>query len=210
MASFVFDSPYDENNQQMFRMNIPSTPTNDHLSFKSANSEGDVNQLERNHEEQYLEQQEVGLTTPIADDINTPANISSADRRRQEMEESERLAWQLMEEESMRAYEMQLDYMRSHPELFSEEEVQALNSVLQENVAVDEDIEEGEGEIEDEEGNSGTWSYDQLLEIARVVGGKRQSEESQSAEHLCSCRCEDRKMETSLRSCIRLLTSRDF
>jgi hypothetical protein len=170
MASFVFDSPSDENNQGIFLMNIPSTPV-PHLSFKPSSS---VSSDRQNNDHEQNFEQHIGLTTPIADGIFIPANRASDDRRRQEIEESERLAWQLMEEESMRAYEMQLEYMRSNPELFSEEEVQALNSVLQENVGGnDEEIEEGEEE-QGEEGNSGTWSYDQLLEIARVVGGMKE------------------------------------
>lgn len=106
-------------------------------------------------------------------DSRQQQNIPTTEERiRHEIEESERLAWQLMEEESMRAYEMQIEFMRNNPELFSEEEIQALNSVLQENVEQQEEgevgEEEGEGEGEEEED---AWSYDRLLEIARVVGG---------------------------------------
>ena len=37
--------------------------------------------------------------------------VSSEEKRRQELEESERLAWQLMQEESMSAYEMQASHV---------------------------------------------------------------------------------------------------
>lgn len=58
--------------------------------------------------------------------------LSSAEKRQLEMDESERLAWQLMEEESMNAYQMQVDYMRANPDLFSEDDLAAVGAVLQE------------------------------------------------------------------------------
>jgi hypothetical protein len=180
MASFVFNSPAsNDENEQIFLVNsFPSTPLPS--SFVQKFNE------EMNEEEQSGNENMMNLLTPMATpDLNTSVsennnrdtihreNIPTTEERiRNEIEESERLAWQLMEEESMRAYEMQIEFMRNNPDLFSQEEIQALNSVLQENVVQEdgeegEEEEEGEGDEEDED----AWSYDRLLEIARVVGG---------------------------------------
>lgn len=115
------------------------------------------------------------ILTPIAADhsskVNTPA-ISSAERRMKELEESEILAWQLMQEESMQAYELQVEYMRNNPELFSEEEMAALNTVLEENRAESQVI-SGSGHDEEnvEEDDSSEWTYERLLELGQLVGG---------------------------------------
>jgi hypothetical protein len=174
MASFVFDSPvFNNENEQISIINIfPSTPLPSNRLQKS--NEG------MNEEEQEGSENVISLLTPMVTPERNPSENENSnpemieeqippnteERVRNEMEESERLAWQLMEEESMRAYEMQVEFMRNNPGLFSEEEIQALNSVLQENVAEEEE-EEGEEEEESED----AWSYDRLLEIARVVGG---------------------------------------
>lgn len=135
----------------------------------------------------------VCIHTPLNDILTTSTRISSSpqissdEKRQNELEESERLAWRLMEEESMRAYEMQIEFMRNNPELFSQEELQAFNTLLHENNETDEyqqnnngnnnsdDNEENDdnndNEEDDEQDNSGAWTYDNLLEIARIVGG---------------------------------------
>lgn len=123
-------------------------------------------------------------STSATDDL-----LCSAEKRQKEQEESERLAWQLMEEESMNAYQMQVDYMRANPDLFSEDDLAAVGAVLQENNNNDihhhnqqhqegseyddeEDEEEGEGEMEED--NSQDWTYEQLLELGQTIGGNAQ------------------------------------
>lgn len=104
---------------------------------------------------------------------------SSVEKRQREIEESERLAWQLMEEESINAYEMQVKYMRDHPELFDEADLSAVGAALQENVLspsqnrnAQEDSnyqdDSENGDTEDE--NSADWTYEQLLELGRTIG----------------------------------------
>jgi hypothetical protein len=133
---------------------------------------------------------------PLVDLTASPSPVaaipSSAEKRQTELEESEQLAWQLMQEESMSAYEMQVEYMRSNPELFSEEEVTALNMILQESQQEDRhgahhnhrEREEGEDDRsfddendEEEEGegdgdDSADWTYERLLEIGALAGGQ--------------------------------------
>jgi hypothetical protein len=117
------------------------------------------------------------IHTPIANEVSKVDTlaISSADRRQKELEESEMLAWQLMQEESMQAYEMQVDYMRNNPDLFSEEEIAALNTVLEENRTESQQghgVVQGEEEEEEEgEEDSSEWTYERLLELGQLVGG---------------------------------------
>ena len=94
--------------------------------------------------------------------------VSSTEKRLKEQEESERLAWQLMQEESMNAYQMQVDYMRANPELFSEEDMAALGAVLQEPHQNDD-----EEDDEVEEDDSAEWTYEQLLELGQSIGGRK-------------------------------------
>jgi hypothetical protein len=110
-----------------------------------------------------------------------PTDMSSAEKRQQEQDESERLAWQLMEEESMNAYQMQVDYMRANPDLFSEDDLRAVGAVLQqqggggeeESGSEFDDEEEGEGEEGGvQEDNSQEWTYEQLLELGNTIGGE--------------------------------------
>jgi hypothetical protein len=112
----------------------------------------------------------------VSDDVSECGSdevMSSAEKRQREQEESERLAWQLMEEESMNAYQMQVDYMRANPELFAEEDLAALGAVLQETQQrEEEDVEEGEDGEEVEEDDSREWTYEQLLELGHTIGGK--------------------------------------
>lgn len=75
-------------------------------------------------------------SSPIPAVATPPPPVTAEDSeqaRLRELEESERLAWQLMQEESTNAYEMQLEFMRNNPSLFSNEEVEALNMILQQD-----------------------------------------------------------------------------
>ena len=70
--------------------------------------------------------------SPLLDDEHNDS-FTSSEKRQRELEESEKLAWQLMEEESMNAYQIQVDYMRNHPELFDAADLAALGAVLNDN-----------------------------------------------------------------------------
>ena len=117
-------------------------------------------------------------STPSKRVLEEPSStdLRSAEKRQKEQEESERLAWQLMEEESMNAYQMQVDYMRANPELFSEDDLAAVGAVLQESNNDQQAQQEGsefdneeEGDIEED--NSQEWTYEQLLELGQTIGG---------------------------------------
>ena len=130
------------------------------------------------------------------DEVETEAD-SEADRVRQEMEESERLCWEMMQQESMEAYNMQVNFMRENAEEMSSEDREALELILQQEAqpfaateahatggdAANGAEEGGEDQAsdydddDDEEGgrggldqNSENWSYDQLLALGEAIG----------------------------------------
>ncbi len=86
---------------------------------------------------------------------------------------------QLMEQESLDAYNIQLEYMKNNMHLFSEEDVQVLQLTLQSNVAQNDNEQDRDSFApeEDEEEESGgaeeddNWSYEQLLSIGQALGG---------------------------------------
>ena len=199
MSSF-FLSPVNENKEINF--NIPSSSpssssfltqennlkkyvneSNQHLEEEEAVEEESNNSISHLNFSLFNHSNSLFLSPNKNDNSKIENEISSCERRQKEEKESEELAWRLMEEESMRAYEMQIEYMNNNPQLFSQEELQAFNSLLHENIRAEseEDIEqqqqqqheEEEGD-EEEEDNSEAWTYDNLLEIARLVGGKEQ------------------------------------
>jgi hypothetical protein len=113
----------------------------------------------------------ITISSPIISKIENEPEMSSSEKRQRELEESERLCWQLMQEESMRAYEMQVEYMRAHPELFGEEDLSALQDVLNEGNDIEDDIDEEGDEQAVDTSDPDTWSYDRLLELGNIIGG---------------------------------------
>mmetsp|Transcript_12298 Transcript_12298/g.18633 ORF Transcript_12298/g.18633 Transcript_12298/m.18633 type:complete len:237 (+) Transcript_12298:70-780(+) len=115
------------------------------------------------------------FSSPNTKESSSETEVTDAERERKdaeqvqrEIEESERLAFQLMEEESMRAYQMQVEYMTANPDLFSQEEMQALNLVLSEQGNNDQDEEEVDEDLNSSDASN--WTYEQLLEIGQAVG----------------------------------------
>ncbi len=115
------------------------------------------------------------------------------------MEESERLCWELLQQESMEAFNMQLEFIRENSAAMDSADLQALQQAMQEERAAhemmvrlaqsnavrrhasgdetqEEDEEEEEGtEAQEEEANqeddSGNWTYDRLLALGEALGG---------------------------------------
>lgn len=112
------------------------------------------------------------------------------ERIQREIEESERLCWEMMQQESMEAYNMQVNYMRENSEGMSEEDRATLELILQqENQQVQQlqqqqnhNFDDGEGEEGEYDGqqqdqqnegldeNSENWDYDQLLALGEAIG----------------------------------------
>ena len=114
------------------------------------------------------------MLTPIAEShaIAAPSNSEPTEEDIQKMnEESERLAWELMQQESIDAYNFQVEFMRENSAAMDPADLAALEKAMAEErmaIASPEELEEGE-EIEEED--SENWSYDRLLELGEQVGG---------------------------------------
>eukprot|EP01031_Cornospumella_fuschlensis_P033470 gene33470-40496_t len=124
---------------------------------------------------------DVDFTSPSSSVPAAPSDSSSAERLRRQREEeeaSERLAWELMQQEQAALYEMQLQYIRTQAEAggMNQEDLQALQQILNEGGRGQEEAEEdGEQEEEDEEEGEEEeeeeeWDYDRLLALGQALG----------------------------------------
>jgi hypothetical protein len=94
-----------------------------------------------------------------------------------QIEESERLAWELMQQDNRDAYNMQVEFMRENANDLDADTLAAIELAMEEERAhvipdeqpVEQQQEEGEGDEEEE--NSQPWTYDQLLALGEAVGG---------------------------------------
>ena len=133
------------------------------------------------------------METPVSNmnnSHNDSLNISEEELRKQkeqqELEESEKLAWELMQQESYAAYEMQVNFMRENANDMSEEDRLALELILSQdasgvptmnragNEEDGEQQEDGNAEEEEEEEEEGAdideMNYDQLLLLGEQMG----------------------------------------
>lgn len=113
---------------------------------------------------------------------------SEEDRIRREMEASERLAWEMMQQESLETYNMQIQFMQENAESLSAEDLAAIQaavsemgqpipSLLPHATENQGEGEEGEGDDDgNEEGNQSDvsdpdqWDYERLLRLGEVIG----------------------------------------
>lgn len=113
---------------------------------------------------------------------------------KEDEEASERLAWELMQQEQNELYNMQLQYIQAQAGNMSDDDFRALQQVLgvpaaagsgaagqdndQEGEEGDDgeagdgeaDGEEGEGEADDDDDNE-EWDYERLLALGQALGG---------------------------------------
>ena len=88
--------------------------------------------------------------------------------------ESERLAWELMQQDSLDVYNMQIEFMRQNSESLDAADLAALEMAMAEERTHVASTNEEEGEQDDENAdgdNSEPWTYDQLLALGEAVGG---------------------------------------
>jgi hypothetical protein len=128
------------------------------------------------------EESEEALPSPIPPS-NGPESpqieLTDEERRRKEEEDSERLAWELMQQEQNELYQIQLEYMRSQAQGMSEDDMRALELVLQEATGMvqyqqpqDDEYDDDDEEGEDMEEDPNHWDYERLLELGNVLGGE--------------------------------------
>jgi len=144
----------------------------------------EVIDLVMDDEDDDIREEETGIQSPLVGSRSETdvKELTEAEKRQKEEEESERFAWELMRQEQNELYQVQLEYMRSQAEGLSEEDMRALELVLQEATGMvpgyheqvneegyDETEEREEGE-EDEEEDPTQWDYERLLELGNVLG----------------------------------------
>lgn len=114
------------------------------------------------------------LLTPLAESraSSSPINSGPSDEDIRKMnEESERLAWELMQQESIDAYNFQVEFMRENSAAMDPADLEALEMAMAEErraIAAPEEQEQGE---DMEEEDSEDWTYDRLLALGEEVGG---------------------------------------
>lgn len=98
------------------------------------------------------------------------------ERINREIAESERYAWELMQEESRQAYQMQVDFISQNANQMSEEDRMALEMILQEeqprnaSTSEQEEAHDADNEEANLSDNPDNWTYDQLLTLGEVLG----------------------------------------
>ena len=103
-------------------------------------------------------------------------------RREREDRESQELAWQLMQQDNMEMYNLQLQYMQENAGQLEDEDFQLMQALMNESgqqvqqINTHETTEEVDEEAENEEdelneSDSSNWDYDRLLQLGQQLGG---------------------------------------
>ena len=109
-----------------------------------------------------------------SDENSSPApnrtnNDSQSEKRQRELDESEKLAWELMREENEQAYRVQVEYLQNSQGNISAEDLLLLQSMMneenQQHLATNTSPSEEEDQEEEE-----SWDYGRLLELGEVLG----------------------------------------
>lgn len=162
MASFLCN----ENTQS--EINNQLSPVVD-LTSDAESSFSDSFQIKRpTHDNTPISSPAVQLQEIQADISTTTPATPSEDEIRRQLEESERLAWELMQQESMEAYNSQLEFMRENSEAMDPADLEALEHAMAEERRALVEPEESQVELEE---NSEEWSYDRLLQLGQALGG---------------------------------------
>ncbi len=111
----------------------------------------------------------------IVEEATTEENISEEERIRRDIEASERLAWELLRQESQETYEMQLQYMRENAGVMSQEDYEAISQLVTEesnhNQFVASNEEENEEDNDDNDNSDpDNWDYERLLALGQAIG----------------------------------------
>lgn len=103
------------------------------------------------------------------------------ERLAREERESQELAWQLMQQDNIDMYNMQMQFMQENADHLSEEDMLLMQALVRESgvpIAPGPAVAEGEAEGEEEEGeeldesDSSNWDYERLLQLGQQLGGK--------------------------------------
>jgi hypothetical protein len=123
-------------------------------------------------------------TTNVSDSVSAESNETDEQRIRRENEESERLCWEMMREESENAYRVQMEFINSSSNGMSAEDLEAIQMAMNHgNNFVPDEVDEERGdddevyeeEKEQEQSDVDQWDYDRLLALSEEIGGKDES-----------------------------------
>ena len=146
---------------------------------------GDECQTDESHLRRSQDEVSVSMRLSVDEDhdiSDSNADETAEERQQRECDESELLAWEMMREESMTAYRMQMDFMSSSSNEMSAEDREAVQLAMGEfgdGTSNEEEVsdviaeEGGEEEEEDENQDSDVsqWDYDRLLALGEIIGG---------------------------------------
>ena len=122
---------------------------------------------------------ETTLDSSVVDVTPVATEETPQERLEREERESQELAWQLMQQDNLDMYNMQLQFMQQNAGDMSEEDLRVMQELMNEsNQQVlptasgtgEEDDEEEEGD-ELNESDSSNWDYERLLQLGQQLGG---------------------------------------
>lgn len=136
-------------------------------------------------DESHLRRDQEDVSVSVDEDHNKPdssSNETDEQRQQRECDVSELLAWEMMREESMTAYRMQMDFMSSSSNEMSAEDREAVQLAMggygdgtsnEEEFNEEVAVQGGEEEEDDENQDSDVsqWDYDRLLALGEIIGG---------------------------------------
>lgn len=107
---------------------------------------------------------------------------TAEERRIREERESEALAWEMMRQENLEIFRMQMEFMAENREAITDDDYEAIRLAVNESGGIDvlypngragqlADGENEEYQEEESEEDSQAWDYDRLLELGRTMGG---------------------------------------
>lgn len=121
-------------------------------------------------------------STAISDSASVESNETDEQRIRRENEQSERLCWEMMREESENAYRVQMEFINSSSNGMSAEDLEAIQMAMNHgnNFVPEDEVDTGRGdddevyeeEEEQEQSDVDQWDYDRLLALSEEIGGK--------------------------------------
>ena len=140
---------------------------------------GDECQTDESHIRRSEDEVSVTMLSVDEDESKSTVDETAEQRQQRECDESELLAWEMMREESMTAYRMQMDFMSSSSNEMSAEDREAVQLAMggydngTSNEEIDDEVAEEGEEEEDENQDSDVsqWDYDRLLALGEIIGG---------------------------------------
>lgn len=111
------------------------TPTSEGLGKTPASKEGNILELQTPGSENFIRsnfQRALDEQSPDSPEQQSSAVETDEERRLREERESEALAWELMQQESMELYQLQMQFIRENAASLSHDDYQAMQMLINE------------------------------------------------------------------------------